>query len=326
MPVSGSSSKVSANENTISQDSVENYEESGSQFLADTDHLSFVEEDVIKVQEVEEQEVIEVIDEKIVEVEVLQEEFAGIEATQDEVDEEVVEINTSQEEIIILEETILTSSMEIGDFVDSNLADEVVLEVPILTGTEDSVREENDEDITSNKVELVSLPPIAKSDNYNINQSQFQRLNILENDTNIDGEVKITIESQAKNGFVELSNDGYVTYSPNEFFVGKDEFVYKVTNQNGESSIASTSLNVQCEVNCTATFKLSWDESLSPDVIGYNVYLGRSSDELDTVFELGSVSEFEFLAENRGVYYFAVAAINSKGMESELTQSIYGVF
>ena len=322
MPVSGSGTKASSSESTVSYDSVENFEESSSQLLTNTDHSSFAEKNEIIVLDALGGEDIEASDEVIVETEVFQEEFIGIDSLQDE----VVEVESSQQEVITLNEVVEASEKEIGDLTNSNLVDEANLEVAISTEVEVSEHNQREEDIANEETALAILPPIAKSDNYTINQSQFQRLNILENDINIDGEVKITIESQANNGLVELSNDGYVTYSPNELFFGKDEFVYKVTNQNGESSIASTALNVLCEINCSTTFKLSWDESLSPDVIGYNVYLGRSSDELDTVFELGNVSQFEFLAESKGAYYFAVAAVNSQGMESELTQSVYGVF
>ena len=175
-------------------------------------------------------------------------------------------------------------------------------------------------------VKSINDLPVAQSDSFILNQSQTEIINILENDEGVGDGVQISVISQAENGVVSVMDNGFVSYTPNIAYFGKDEFVYKIVDENGDSSIASVRLQIDCENNCTSVFELNWDESKSVDVIGYNVYVGRSADKLDSVFKLGNEMRFAYLAENKGEYYFAVSAINGEGVESELTPTVLGVF
>ena len=168
--------------------------------------------------------------------------------------------------------------------------------------------------------------PVANTDSFVVRQSEEVILNILGNDEGVGDELQILVISQAENGVVSVMDNGFVSYSPNISYFGKDEFVYKIVDENENSSIASVRLQIDCVNNCTSMFELNWVESKSVDVIGYNVYVGRSADALDSVFKLGNEVRFAYLAEKKGEYYFAVSAINGEGVESELTQTVLGVF
>ena len=168
--------------------------------------------------------------------------------------------------------------------------------------------------------------PVARTDIFTLKQSQVEILNILENDDGVGDGVQISLISQAKGGVVSILNNGFVSYTPYVSYFGDDEFIYKITDQNGDFSTASVALNIECENKCMRTFMLGWEASQSMDVIGYNVYMGRSSDAFDTVFELGNGVEFAYLADKKGEYFFAVSAVNVEGMESELTRTVIGLF
>lgn len=129
--------------------------------------------------------------------------------------------------------------------------------------------------------------PIAQTDYFFLNQSGWEIIDVLVNDTGVGDKVQIFIISQAVNGVVSVRDDGLVSYVPNMSYFGKDEFLYEIIDQDGDSSIASVILDIECTSDCTSKFILTWEASKSEDIVGYNVYMGRGPDELSAVFELG---------------------------------------
>ena len=175
-------------------------------------------------------------------------------------------------------------------------------------------------------VEAVDDIPVANSDSVVLNENEEAIFNLLSNDLGVGDGVQFSIVSAPSNGNVAVGDDGIASYLPNSDYFGVDEFVYQITDGDGDVSIATVSLQIDCLANCSRTFKLSWDASVSADVAAYKVYVGTKADALDEVIEVGNVLQFSHLVAQRGEYFFAVSAVNSSAIESELSTVQSAVF
>jgi len=168
--------------------------------------------------------------------------------------------------------------------------------------------------------------PVAKADSYSILQDQYHFIDILANDEGVGEEVEISFVSLPENGKLKFTIKGRVVYTPLSGFVGKDEFVYQVKDKDGEASVATVSLNVECAMSCTRVFSLSWEPSVSENIETYKVYYGTQAHNLDQFVELANMTAYDHIVDTKGEYFFAVSAVNDQNLESELTGIISGVF
>ena len=93
------------------------------------------------------------------------------------------------------------------------------------------------------------LPPTAVDDTATTTQGQSTIIDILANDTDDDGSISlnsIQIASEPTNGTVTVNDDGTVTYTPSDRFVGTDSFTYTVQDNDAQSSEAAT-VNITVE-------------------------------------------------------------------------------
>ena len=97
----------------------------------------------------------------------------------------------------------------------------------------------------SNTVEVVITvtpvndPPLANSDNATTYPGAAITLNLVANDTDVDGTIDastLVIVSVASNGIVLNNGDGTVTYTPEAGFGGSDRFTYTVKDDDGTTS------------------------------------------------------------------------------------------
>jgi len=75
-------------------------------------------------------------------------------------------------------------------------------------------------------------------------------IDVLLNDTDVDGDTKSTVDSvtQGSNGAVTINEDGTIKYTPNKDFFGEDSFTY--TNTEGNTATVSvTTQEVEANVN-----------------------------------------------------------------------------
>lgn len=96
-------------------------------------------------------------------------------------------------------------------------------------------------------MEAVSINqvPVASPDNATVTRDSSVIVNILANDTGLaDAPLSVTITSPAVNGTVTVNADNSVTYTPNAGFTGADSFIYRVSDANGESAIATVNVVV----------------------------------------------------------------------------------
>ncbi len=76
--------------------------------------------------------------------------------------------------------------------------------------------------------------PYAEYDDFSLNTSPNQILDVLANDTDADGDqLSILSFTQPKNGTLVLTADGKLSYTPNPDFSGPDVFQYTVSDGNG---------------------------------------------------------------------------------------------
>jgi len=93
-------------------------------------------------------------------------------------------------------------------------------------------------------VDPVNDAPDAKDDIATTNKNTAKTIDVLSNDTDIDGDT-LTIESatQGSNGNVQIVN-GKIVYTPNNDFSGTDTFHYTVNDGNGGTDTAKVTVTV----------------------------------------------------------------------------------
>lgn len=71
------------------------------------------------------------------------------------------------------------------------------------------------------------------------------------------------------------------------------------------------------------TVKLGWNAVTDAGIQGYRVYVGTTQDQFTQTYDTGTDTTFVVSGLETGtVYYFAVSAISSTGIESELSDDI----
>jgi len=168
--------------------------------------------------------------------------------------------------------------------------------------------------------------PIARSDYYIVAPSFTNTIDVIANDEGLGDGVKLSILEFPEYGSLELLNNNELFFTPNDDYFGLDNFVYQLVDSDGEMSIATVQLNIKCLRDCTRVFNLSWEPSISFGVAAYRVYVGKAVDQLHAIFDIGDITNFDYTANQKGEYFFAISAFNFEGIESELSEVIKGVF
>jgi hypothetical protein len=124
------------------------------------------------------------------------------------------------------------------------------------------------------------------------------------------------------------TTDGRITGTPGENDVGIYESV-TVTVADGSHQIASPPFSITVLGDAgSGVASLQWetpsskvDGSPLDDLAGYRILYGRSSDDLDKSVFIGSASttSYEFSTLSSGIWYFAVVAVSSCGLEGPPT-------
>ena len=112
-----------------------------------------------------------------------------------------------------------------------------------------------------------------------ISQDETAEIDMLENDDGLeDGGLTLTVTSP-QNGGTDINSSVVpptVYYVPDPGFAGQDGFQYQVTDADGDSSVASVSVQVNCpECALGVTLLLEWDRNpVEESVTGYRVFFG----------------------------------------------------
>ena len=169
--------------------------------------------------------------------------------------------------------------------------------------------------------------PVAMPDTGTTSLSEDVVIYVLDNDGGLeDGQIVVTLDSAPRNGDAYVNSDGSVTYVPSGLFVGEDSFTYRATDRDGDISMASVTVNVECSVSCSGgqrTVRLSWAHDDELNIDGYYLYHGTLSGEFSSAIWLGSDTQYDFTTDIIGPHYFAVTAVDLQNAESNYSEEIY---
>ncbi len=114
-----------------------------------------------------------------------------------------------------------------------------------VTGTSSAKSGEQGSDADNDQQLLANEAPDAVDDEFSAAFESPITGNLLENDTDADGDVLSVISATAPaNGTVTFAADGTFTYTPNPDFSGDDTFTYTVDDGNGGTDTATVTITV----------------------------------------------------------------------------------
>ncbi|WP_447027728.1 Ig-like domain-containing protein, partial [Vibrio parahaemolyticus] len=144
-------------------------------------------------------------------------------------------------------------------------------------------------------------------------------INVLSNDTfeSTDKVVSLDADNGPKNGTVIVNNDGTVTYTPDDNYVGKDTFTYVVTS-GGVSESTTVTVNVT-PVNDAPTIKVDAVESITEDAVNTDTVVATltvrdtdtSEDQLIVSLENNSNGYFVLVGNDVKLTQAGVDAVNN---------------
>jgi hypothetical protein len=108
---------------------------------------------------------------------------------------------------------------------------------------------------------IPNFPPIAKKDVFNTFKNTTADINVLVNDEDCEGSLTLTAITQAPKKGTATINNGKITYTPNNNYIGRDTLYYRITdnaNQIAEAFVDISVFNVSGikEIN-QISFKLN---------------------------------------------------------------------
>lgn len=177
--------------------------------------------------------------------------------------------------------------------------------------------------------------PIANPDTVYATSGVLQSIDVLNNDHGLGDSVlfsstpKLEITSPPAQGIASINRDGSISYLANDNALSTDSFIYKITDANNESSLASVSINIRanCTASCTKLVNISWDPSVSENVAGYYLYYGQSSRQYDSVFWVGQITSYDHtITTSGGPHFYALKAVNASGLVSEFSEELSLIF
>ena len=138
--------------------------------------------------------------------------------------------------------------------------------------------------------EITNDPPIARGDSITTLEDLPTSIGVLVNDLDLDGTINegsILITQQPKNGTSEVMANGFVTYTPNENFNGRDTFIYTVQD---DQAATSNSAVVVVDVTPTNDRPQANDDEVSLVLTGSTVIDVVANDtDVDGVLDRATV-------------------------------------
>jgi Ca2+-binding RTX toxin-like protein len=97
------------------------------------------------------------------------------------------------------------------------------------------------EEIRGDRV-VIDRPPEAVDDVASTDEDTSVIINVLDNDTDPNGDPLTVISAIAENGTVEINQDGTLTYTPNDDFNGDDTITYVISDPAGNTDTGEVAL------------------------------------------------------------------------------------
>ena len=93
-------------------------------------------------------------------------------------------------------------------------------------------------------VAAVEDAPTTGADTADVDEDDTVTIDVLANDSDVDGGDLTVTDASAPNGTVAINADGTISYTPNPDFNGEDTITYTVTDPEGNTSTATVSVSV----------------------------------------------------------------------------------
>ncbi|MDF3846208.1 tandem-95 repeat protein, partial [Pseudomonas citronellolis] len=93
-------------------------------------------------------------------------------------------------------------------------------------------------------INAVNDVPVAKPDSASIQEDKPVTLNVLANDSDVDGDSLSVTSASASNGSVTINTDGTLTYTPKANFSGSDSITYTISDGHGGTASSTVALSV----------------------------------------------------------------------------------
>jgi hypothetical protein len=94
-------------------------------------------------------------------------------------------------------------------------------------------------------VNAVNDAPVANDDNATTDEDTGVTINVLANDTDVDGDT-LTVDSVTQATHGSVTSNGSVTYTPSADYCGADSFTYTASDGNGGTDTATVTIDVTC--------------------------------------------------------------------------------
>ncbi|WP_343574484.1 retention module-containing protein [Pseudomonas sp.] len=90
----------------------------------------------------------------------------------------------------------------------------------------------------------VNDAPVATPDSATVNEDSSVTIDVLHNDSDVDGDPLTVTGASANNGTLVINDDGTVTYTPKANFSGTDTITYSISDGKGGTSTSTVNLTV----------------------------------------------------------------------------------
>ncbi|MBM4196852.1 MAG: hypothetical protein FJ197_07105 [Gammaproteobacteria bacterium] len=159
--------------------------------------------------------------------------------------------------------------------------------------------------------------PVAFDDDVNVPEDASTPIAVLANDTPGGGTQTITIVAgeEPVNGTAVVNGDN-VVYTPDLYYSGPDSFMYRVTDQSGDQSVATVTVTVAERVPVAGNFVGSSRNgvpSAAIPVLGNPTQLGTGTSGEHTVTATGAATGGTCVAAGNAVVFTPAAGFNGAG-------------
>ena len=142
--------------------------------------------------------------------------------------------------------------------------------------------------------------PLAVNDQATTDQDISVMIDVLQNDTDLDGDNLNIASASAQNGSVSIKPDQTLNYTPNTNFTGTDTLIYQIEDGSGGLASASVTIDVNA-MNATPAMTLigtSGHDTLTAGE-GDDILVGLGGNDI----MVGGAGDDQFLIEGYGNYW-----------------------
>lgn len=169
----------------------------------------------------------------------------------------------------------------------------------------------------TNQTTTQGQPFIAIADSISTAIDSPVVIQVMNNDTGVtlSTGLRLSLSVMPGSGNAVINLDNSITYTPSPGYQGTDSFEYSLTDNNGNISLATVTVQVICQ-NCSNQVTISWQSPQDPNIAGYYVYHGSQSRNYPEKVWVGNTLAYNFTNVASGDHFYSVTTVSSTGTES----------